>query len=79
MEGAMIDLDRLVRVVAKVPWRRSGCIGATALMLGHYEPAMSWSALARLFCGMTMLVVLPYVSQLLDGHARARFRAESPP
>jgi hypothetical protein len=74
----MTSIDRLIHGVAKVPWRRSGCVAATALALGHYEPAMPWSALARLFCAMSMLVVLPYVSQLLDAHARACRRTGTP-
>jgi hypothetical protein len=59
-------IEVILRAAARIPRRRWGDVSASALLVAHFQPSGTWSALARLFAATTMLLLLPVVAELLN-------------
>lgn len=71
----MPPIDSLIAAAAKIPWPRRGSVSASALLLWQFNAHASWSQFAMLAVAMALLVILPFLAELLHRRYIARDRA----
>jgi hypothetical protein len=71
----MPSIESVIAAAAKVPWPRRGSLSASALLLWQFNAHASWAQFAMLAAAMLLLIMLPFLAELLH----RRYIAREPP